>query len=82
MTTKKNLFGFTGAPIPHEDYQQIYETTGLDLDDRLYHFKVFMEFYVDKRNDFACFCKDLPHFHKFQDVDQNNITTRKSSGLI
>ena len=72
------LFDLSDAPIPHKEHKEVYESTGLDLDGRHDHLKTFYEFYIDKRRNFATYCKDLPHFHKFQDVDQVNITNSES----
>jgi hypothetical protein len=73
---KESLFGRL-KPLPVDEYMKIYETTGMDVDDRRVLLESILPFLETRIKDFILFAKAIPGFSEFLIEDQ--ISVIKSS---
>ena len=74
----QEVFGTTN-PISKEDYQHIYNNTGLDVDGRKFLLKEILEDIAWAMQSFAEFATAIPGFRKLPLADQVTIIEGISS---
>ena len=75
-TLKREMFGLN-KPITKEEYFELYNSTGLELDNRKEHVIEAVKYFEDKISKLVEFAKCIPGFRDLTLQDQANLIKSK-----